>query len=165
MEQVIVHANDTDVTVLIMISIYYYAACLRELGLQKLWIRTQLDSCLSIHKMADRLGGERCYALSLIHSLSGRDVTSYPYFKRKGSCLAKSKLVELDKTANCAENDFEVTASLIDQVKKALPARLPAYLPASPINLLYNILTSKIKCVSTCNVYFQILFLLLTIFL
>ena len=102
---IVIYATDTDIIVL---SIYYYVAYIRELGLKELWIRTQVDSYLPVHKIAIGLGDELCHALPFIHSLSGRDTTSYPFFTGKKSWLKKAKEVELDEIAQFAENEVEL---------------------------------------------------------
>jgi hypothetical protein len=96
----VIHANDTDVVVL---SIYYFRTMLKEMGLQELWIKTQQDNYLPIHQIASRLDADICRALPLLHSPSGRDTTSYPYFSGKKTWLEKSKTIPIDHLAGFAE--------------------------------------------------------------
>ena len=88
----VVLANDTDVVIM---SIYYFRTLLRELGLQELWMKTEEDSYLPIHDIAFALDHEICQALPLLHSLSGRDTTSYPFFTGKKAWLQKAKQFHL----------------------------------------------------------------------
>ena len=119
-KRIVVHANDTDVIVL---SLYYYATYLKDLNLQEMWIRTQQDSYLPIHEMANKLDNEICLALPFIHTLSGRDITSYPYFTGNKSWLQRSKEVELDLIATFAEeNEFKLTDDINNQARNLLIA-------------------------------------------
>ena len=81
-DKLIIHANDTDVVLLL-----YHASSLHQAGLKEIWMRTSVDSYLPIHELANHLGGGLCKALPFIHSLTGRDTTSYTYFREKKSGL------------------------------------------------------------------------------
>ncbi|KAG1674194.1 Protein CIP2A [Nymphon striatum] len=110
-------SNLTDVIVL---AVYYYKTKLKELGLDEFWMKTQQDSHLPIHKIANTLDADLCRALPLIHSLSGRDITSYPFFIGKTTWLQKSKAVPLDYIASYAEaeDDYSLTEDVIDQARQ-----------------------------------------------
>ena len=85
-KQIMVHANDTYVT-----SFVY--ACKMQDQLPEVLVRSGPDSYLPIHLIAQSLGETICLALPFIHSLSGRDITIYPYFtSKKGWLLARCKL-------------------------------------------------------------------------
>ena len=73
--------------------------------------------------MTNNLDSKVCQALPFIHSLSGRDVTSYPYFTGKKSWLLRSKEVELDKLASFAEeSNYTVTEDIVNQARNLLIA-------------------------------------------
>ena len=81
-ERIITKANYTDVVTL---CIYYAATYLKDLP--ELWVQTDKNTFLPIHEMSATLGLEVCSTLPFIHSLSGRDTTSYPFSqgRRHGS--------------------------------------------------------------------------------
>lgn len=114
-QRIVIHGNDTDIIVL---ALYYYVAFLRDLPLQELWIRTEVDSYLPLHKIANALDADLCHALPLIHSISGRDTTSYPYFTGKKAWIQKSKEVEFNDAAHYAENDFVITEKVREQTRQ-----------------------------------------------
>ena len=116
-KRIVIYANDTDVVVM---AVYYYKTKLQELGLEELWMKTQQDSYLPIHQIATALDADLCRALPLIHSLSGRDITSYPFFTGKTTWLQRSKTVPLDHLANFAEADgnYSLTGDVIDQARQ-----------------------------------------------
>lgn len=89
-ERVVIYANNTDIIVL---AVCYAATHLNVL--QELWVRDAPQSYLPSHGIAAKLGTPLCRSLPFIHSLSGRDTTSHPYFTSKRTWLAKSKTVEL----------------------------------------------------------------------
>ena len=99
-DKLIIHANDTDVVVLLL----HHASSLHQAWLKEIWMRTYVDSYLPIHELANRLGGQLCKALSFIHSLSERDTTSYTYFQgKKGGLIMQRRPVFQHWTLN---NDF-----------------------------------------------------------
>ena len=49
------------------------------------------------------MGPQQCKVLPLIHSLSGRDITSNPYFTAKKSWLAASKLTDIEYLEDFAD--------------------------------------------------------------
>ncbi|KAG1668553.1 Protein smg8 [Nymphon striatum] len=116
-KRIVMYANDTDVIVL---AVYYYKTKLKKLGLDEFWMKTQQDSYLPIHKIANTLDADLCRALPLIHSLSGRDITSHPFFIGKTTWLQKSKTVPLDYIASYAgaEDDYSLTKDVIDQARQ-----------------------------------------------
>ncbi|XP_034027542.1 uncharacterized protein LOC117511756 [Thalassophryne amazonica] len=89
-ERVIIYANDTDI---ITTWLYYAATHLKDLP--EFWVRTAHDVYLPIHEMAVARGLSQCHALPFVHSLSGRDTTSYPYFMGKKSWIKASTTVDL----------------------------------------------------------------------
>ncbi|KAG1656448.1 hypothetical protein GQR58_023929 [Nymphon striatum] len=120
-KRIVMYANDTDVIVL---AVYYYKTKLKKLGLDEFWMKTQQDSYLPIHKIANTLDADLCRALPLIHSLSGRDITSYPFFIGKTTWLQKDKTVPLDYIASYAEaeDDYSLTKDVIDQASQLFMA-------------------------------------------
>ena len=78
-QRVVIHTNDTDVIVMAI----YYASTDKLSSLQELWICTEQNSYLPVHEITAALGPSLCYRLPFLHSLSGRDTTSYPYYTEK----------------------------------------------------------------------------------
>ena len=110
-QRVIVHANDTDV---IVMCIYYASTLLNDL--EELWVRTGPDNYyLPIHQIAKSLGPAQCRALPFLHSLSGRDTTSYPYFTSKKGWFITSKKIDTPALEDFAESDDLL--ALTDEVK------------------------------------------------
>jgi hypothetical protein len=104
-ERVIFHGNDTDIFV---VCLYYAATLLCELP--GLWVRTAHDSYLPIHEMA--------VALLFIHSLSGRDTTSYPYFTGKKAWLKSATRVDIPALESFGEGPDEgITDDLLNQAR------------------------------------------------
>ena len=89
-ERVIIYANDTDI---ITTCVYYAATLLKDLP--ELWVWTEHENYLPIHSIATALGPAQCRALPFIHSLSGCDTTSYPYFIGKKIWLNRSKATDI----------------------------------------------------------------------
>ena len=118
-ERVVIYANDTDIIVLAV----YYAATHLSL-LQELWVRNAPQSYLPIHEIAAKLGKPLCRALPFIHSMSGRDTTSYPYFTGKKAWLANSKTLDLSALEAFAEDEqsCEVTDVVVSQARELMLA-------------------------------------------
>ena len=119
MERVLVYANDTDIIVL---AIYYASNHLSIL--QELWVQNAQQSFLPIHEFASKLGTPLCRALTFIHSLSGRDTTSYPYFTGKNKWLANSKTIDISALGDFAENEYScsLTDVVVTQARELLVA-------------------------------------------
>ena len=102
---------------MIVICIYY--ACKMQDQLPEVWVRSGPDSYLPIHLIVQSLGEKNCLALPFIHSLSGRDITSYPYFtSKKGWLLASCKL-DIQALADYGENqDLGLPDELMRQVTR-----------------------------------------------
>lgn len=118
-ERVVIHANDTDITVL---AIYYSSNHLNIL--HGLWVQNAPQSYLPIHEIALKLGTPLCRALPFIHSLSGRDTTSYPYFTGKKKWLACSKTLDVSALEAFAENEqaCELSDVVVTQARELLVA-------------------------------------------
>ena len=121
-ERLIIHANDTDVIVLV---IYYASNLLKDVP--EIWIRTARDSYLPIHRIVAALGQSRCQSLPFIHSLSGRDTTSFFYFISKKVWFSGSKTLNLPALGDFGENPtgenptlHELNVSVIDQARQLL---------------------------------------------
>ena len=108
-DRVVIHANDTDI---IIMCIYHAATHL--LDLPELWVRTEQDAYLPIHHMVSALGLAQCRALPFIHSLSGRDTTSYPFFTGKKAWFKTSMGLDLPALQEFGENS---SYSLSEDVK------------------------------------------------
>ena len=68
-------SNDTDV---VIYTLAYYKRFF-EFGIQELWVQFDIQERrrnIPIHKLAEKLGEERCLALLKAHILTGCDVTS-----------------------------------------------------------------------------------------
>ena len=105
-DRIIIHANDTYI---IVMCVYY--ACTLLSNLTELWVRTAPENYLTIHEMCAALGPARCRALPFLHSLSGRDTTSYPYFTGKKMWVNRSKTTDVSALGNFAEQDHTQTYS------------------------------------------------------
>ena len=117
-DRIIIHANDTD----IIVTCVYYACTLLS-NLSELWVRTAPDNYLPIHEMCAALGPARCRALPFLHSLSGRDTTSYPYFTGKKMWVNRSKTTDVSALGNFAEQDHtHLTADVINQARNLMIA-------------------------------------------
>ena len=109
----VIHANDTDI---ITICLYYAVTFLK--GLPEMWVRTAHDIYLPVHEMAVTLGPSQCMALPFIHSMSGRDTTSYPYFVGKKSWIKVSKVTDIPALESFRVDPAEgITAELITQAR------------------------------------------------
>ena len=115
-ERIIIHANDTDI---VIICVYYASTLLRDLP--ELWVRTARDSYLPIHGITAALGPASCRALPFIHSLSGRDTTSYPYFTRKKTWIKSSMQIDIPALEDFADGDqgpARITSQVVKQAKE-----------------------------------------------
>uniref|UniRef100_UPI00358F0481 E3 ubiquitin-protein ligase XIAP-like n=1 Tax=Myxine glutinosa TaxID=7769 RepID=UPI00358F0481 len=95
--RVIIHANDIDV---IVKCVYYAATLLKYLP-------------------------ELSRGLPFIHSLSGRGITSYPYFTGKKVWLNRSKTTDISALEDFADEDqgpARITADVINQAKELVVA-------------------------------------------
>ena len=87
-----------------------------------LWVRTARESYL-YQSMILRLGPATSRALPFIHSLSGRDTTSYSYFTGKKTWIKSSMHIDigglsaLDDVADGDQGPARVTAEVIKQAK------------------------------------------------
>ena len=87
--------------------------------LPEVWVRSGPDSYLPIHLIVQSLGEKICLALPFIHSLSGRDITSYPYFTRKKGWLLASCKLDIQALADYGENqDLGLPDELMRQVTR-----------------------------------------------
>ena len=96
----IIHANDT------VICVYYASTLLKdlpELLVRKL--RTAPDNYLPIHEMCAAQGPAQCHSLPFLHSLSGRDTTSYSCFTGKKVWLNCSETTDISALENFATED------------------------------------------------------------
>ena len=118
-DRIIIHANDTYI---ILMCVYYTCTLLSSLS--ELWVRTAPDNYLSIHEMCAALGpAARCRALPFLHSLSGRDTTSYPYFTGKKMWVNRSKTTDVSALGNFAEQEHtHLTADVVNQARNLMIA-------------------------------------------
>ena len=114
-ERIIIHANDTD---FVVICVYYASTLLRDLPERDSSAR---DSYLPIHEIAAALGPASCRALPFIHSLSGRDTTSYPYFTGKKTRIKSSRQIDIPALEDFADGDqgpARITSQVVKQAKQ-----------------------------------------------
>ena len=112
-DRVVIHANDTDI---ITTCLFYGATYLSDLS--QLWVRTARDAYLPIHEMVAALGPSQCRAMPFIHSLSGRDTTSYPYFTGKMAWFKKGTKVDITALEEFGENSsYAISDDLIKQAR------------------------------------------------
>ncbi|XP_030833483.1 uncharacterized protein LOC105441519 [Strongylocentrotus purpuratus] len=123
-ERVVIHANDTDI---IITCLHYGATYLKDLP--ELWIRTAKDSYLPIHEMVVALGASPCRAMPFIHSLSGRDTTSYPFFTGKKAWFKRSLSLDIPTIEQFGENPADVVSG--DLIKEARAITTAVYTSAS----------------------------------
>ncbi len=112
-ERVVVHANDTDI---IILCIYYFGTDKLE-TLKELWVRTEYATYLPIHKLAIALGQTLCQGLPFIHSLSGRDTTSYPYFTGKKAWFEALKSTDTPAIEHLGEGDTDVCEDVFTEAR------------------------------------------------
>ena len=118
-KRVIVHANDTDV---ITLCIYYYASTLMT-QLDELWVKAGPLSYLPIHEITKSLQPPQCKLLPFLHSFSGRDTTSHPYFtSEKGWFIASTKVNTSALEAFGENGQFDITDELINQARDLIIA-------------------------------------------
>ena len=103
---IIIFSSDTDV---IVSCIYYASTLLRDLP--QIWVQTNMVTLIPVHEMAAALWPSRCKALPFIHSISGRDTTSFPFFTGKKNWIMASKTLNLTSIEAFAETteEFEIT--------------------------------------------------------
>jgi len=71
------------------------------------------ETYLPVHQMAKALGPSKCRTLPFIHSLSGRDMTSYPFFTGKKmwlNCSYTSDIPELERFGEEGQNNYQTTS-------------------------------------------------------
>ena len=106
-------------TDIVVICVYYASTLLRDLP--ELWVRTARDTYLPIHDIAAALGPASCRALPFIHSLSGRDTTSYPYFTGKKTWIKSSMQIDipaLEDFADGYQGPARITSQVVKQAKE-----------------------------------------------
>ncbi len=112
-DRVVIHANDTDV---IAMCLYYGATHLSDLA--ELWVRTAQNAYLPIHEMVVALGPSQCCAMPFVHSLSGRDTTSYPYFTGKKGWFKSSMILDIPALEEFGENPTDaITDDVLNQAR------------------------------------------------
>ena len=112
-ERVVIHANDTDI---ITTCLYYGATHLCDLP--ELWVRAGQNAYLPIHEMVVALGPAQCRAMPFIHSLSGRDTTSYPFFTGKKAWFKSSMRLDIPALEDFGENPCDtITDDLLNQAR------------------------------------------------
>ena len=78
-DKIVIHANDTDVVVLLL----YLVPSLHQIGLKEIWMNVSVDSCWPIPILANRLDDQLSKVLPFINSSGERDTASYTYFQGK----------------------------------------------------------------------------------
>ena len=86
--------------------------------LPELWVRTAQNAYLPIHDMVVALGHSQCCAMPFVHSLSGKDITSYPYFTGKNAWFKSSMKLDIPALEEFGENpDDAITDDLLNQAR------------------------------------------------
>ena len=114
-EGIIIHTNDTDTVVISCV--YYASTLLRDLSEPSMWVRTARGSYLPIHGIA---AASTSHALPIIHSLSGKDTTSYSYFTGKKTCIKSSMPINIMALEDFVDGDqgpARITAEVGKQTK------------------------------------------------
>ncbi len=112
-ERVVIHANDTDVIVLCI----YYLSTDKLNTLKELWVRTEQDKYIPIHDITAALGPAMCQRLPFVHSLSGRDTTSYPYFTGKKAWFESMQAVDTPAIETFGEEDTELSDDVYQEAR------------------------------------------------
>ena len=102
-ERIIIHTNDTDTVVISCV--YYASTLLRDLSELSMWVRTARGSYLPIHGIAAAVDPSTSHALPFIHSLSGRDTTSYSYCTGKKTCIKSSMRMDIMALEDFVDGD------------------------------------------------------------
>lgn len=111
--RVVIHANDTEI---IVMCLYYGSTYLSTLP--ELWVKTTENAYLPIHEMVAALGPSLCCAMPFVHSLSGRDTTSYPYFTGKKSWFKSSMRMDIPALEEFGQNTTDdITDDLLHQAR------------------------------------------------
>lgn len=109
-ERVVLYVNDTDVIVLCI----YYASTDYLDNLQELWIRTDYNRYLPIHTIAASHGPGLCHRLPSIHSLRGRDITSYSFSTRNKLWFESIKFLDIPAIELFGETDNDMTPEVLN---------------------------------------------------
>ena len=101
------------------------------------WVKTTSQTFVPIHEISAALGPSQCHSLPFIHSLSGRDTTSYPYFTGKKAWLKSSKSVNITALEDFAENhdSLQLTADVINQARDQTRMMILLELTSAPYGL------------------------------
>ena len=113
MDCIIIMSNDTDVIVML---IYYGNTLLK--CVPELWINSALDTYLPIHEIVNSLGPQQCRVLPFIHSISGRDTTSFPYNTGKKAWLVASGNTDVSALVALGEETNDVTEEVTNQARQ-----------------------------------------------
>ena len=142
--RVIVMSNDSDV---IVMAIYYGNSLLKDV---ELWMNTAPGVYLPIHDIVNSLGPRMCRILPFIHSVSGRDPTSFPFNTGKKAWLLKAERLDLSALEALGEEptDIHVTDEVIAQARElfiAVYSSVHDDFSGSDLSLLrmYKFLNSK----------------------
>ena len=97
--------------------LYYAVIHLQDLG--EFWVQAGPENFLPIHLFfAQTLGPSQCLSLPLLHSISGCDVTSYPFFQGKKGFLSASKKKNMEALESFGQNEnFSISNEIVDQVR------------------------------------------------
>ncbi len=81
-----------------------------------MWVRSTQSSYLSIHQMASSLGPAHYRPFPFIHSLSGHDITSFPFITSKTTWLRCSKEVEIPALEDFGEADVNAKGTIMTDI-------------------------------------------------
>ena len=112
-QRTVIFCNDTDV---ICLALYYASSW----GLRNVWIRKDQSIYMSITKLASCLGNYSCRLLPFLHSIGGRDTTSFFYGVGKAAWVKCAKEVKLEALLTLGEDVFEVTDEIMHESKQLL---------------------------------------------
>ena len=112
-DRTIIFSNDTDV---ICMALYYSSSQ----HLTNLWIRQDHDKYMLISMLASSIGQELCRLLPFLHSIGGRDITSFLYGIGKGTWVKCGKELRLTALSSLGEELFEITDEMLIEAKQLL---------------------------------------------
>ena len=118
-DKLIVHCSDTDV----IIPLTYFTSKRLLLNYREIWVRTSACNYMPVHELllVKALSPLICMALPFVHSLSGRDTTSYTTSHSEKSWFLACTKTDITALARYAEDEnYTLTEEVIAQARKLL---------------------------------------------
>ena len=84
----------------------------------ELWVNSGPETFVPIHDIVSCLGPQKCRLLPFLHSISGRDTTSFPYNTGKKAWLVESENTDVSALAAVGEETNDVTDDVISQARQ-----------------------------------------------